>query len=98
MFGMGRINTTSMAHRRVILAEDPADARKCLDIRHSIKDWSVPLVRKPNSARLPTASEALAGASGIGGIQLTFILLVAYSARPGTRMGQPQPVILLETR
>ena len=55
-----------MVDPRVVLAEDSATSRKRFDIRYSIMHRGIPLVRKPDSPRLPTASEALASVSGAG--------------------------------
>ena len=66
MVGMRRVETTSSAHERSVLATNPAAARRCFNIRHSIRDWGFTLVRGSDSRRLPPASEALAGAGGIG--------------------------------
>jgi tetratricopeptide (TPR) repeat protein len=41
--------------------------RKCFDICNSIADRSVPLVRKPDSPRIPTAPKALGSAGEAGG-------------------------------
>lgn len=49
------------------LSEHSTAAGKCFDICDSITDWSVSLVRKSNSTRLPPASTALARTGGIGG-------------------------------
>jgi len=47
-------------YRRVVLAENSAAALERCDIGHSIEHRSVPVVREPDSSRLPPASEALA--------------------------------------
>jgi hypothetical protein len=56
---MGRIEATSLADQRNIFAENPTAARGHFNIRHSITDWCLALVRSQDSARLPPASEAL---------------------------------------
>jgi hypothetical protein len=52
----------SMANAGVILAETSAATLKGCDICNSIKHRSIPVVCEPDSAGVPTASEALAGA------------------------------------
>lgn len=64
---MGRIQPTCMAHAGVVLAEDTAGALERCDICHSIKHRSVPVVCKPDSPRVPTASEALGKAGSASG-------------------------------
>jgi hypothetical protein len=63
---MGRIQPTSMAHSRVVLPKNSAATLERIDICHSITHWCVPLVRKPDSPRLPPASTALGGAGRVG--------------------------------
>src|ERR1700730_16560703 len=58
---LGRIQPRRLTPR-VVLTENSASTLECCDIRHSIKHRSVPLVGEPDSRRLPTTSEALAGA------------------------------------
>jgi hypothetical protein len=48
---MGRIEATQLACERSVLAANPADARRA-NLGHSVTDWSVPLVRKPDSTGL----------------------------------------------
>jgi hypothetical protein len=50
--------------RRVVLAKDPAAARPCFNLRHSLTDRSFSLVCRPDSTWLSPASTALAGAGG----------------------------------
>jgi hypothetical protein len=66
---MGRIEATGLAYERSVFATDPASPRRCADFGHSISDRSVPVVRKPDSSRLQTASTALGGAGGTRGYQ-----------------------------
>jgi hypothetical protein len=63
---MGRGDATSLAYERSVLASNPAAARGRFNIRHSIADWSFPLVRGQDSAGLPPASEALACVGAVG--------------------------------
>ena len=65
--GMGRIKVTSLAYQRNILPTNPAATRENVNGCDSITNWRLALVCVSNSARLPTASEALAGAGEIGG-------------------------------
>jgi hypothetical protein len=60
----GRCRANQRGSARVVLAQNSADAVQCIDIRHSIKLRSVPLVRGSNSRRLPPTSTALAGPGG----------------------------------
>ena len=64
---MGRLDATSLAHKRSVLATNPAAARGHSHICDSITNWCFSLVRRQDPARLPPASEALGGARGIGG-------------------------------
>jgi len=61
---MGRIQPTSLAHRRHVFAKDPTAARGRFNIGDSITNWCLALVRGQDPARLPPASEALAGVGG----------------------------------
>jgi hypothetical protein len=49
---LGCVQPTSMAHRRIIFAQNPAATRPCVNLGHSIADRSVSLVCKPDSTRL----------------------------------------------
>jgi hypothetical protein len=62
---MGQDQSTSMAYCRDIFAKNPAAAHSCSDLNHSITDWSLPVVCKPYSTGLPTASETLANVGPI---------------------------------
>ena len=68
--GRRRIAAAQRANQRGLLPrhfrEESSPARQCVNLGHSIADWSVPLVREPDSSGLSPASEALAGAGGIG--------------------------------
>ena len=63
---MGRIQPASLAHSRGLFAKNPAAARQYFNFGHPLTDWSVPVVRKPDSAGLPPASAALGGAGATG--------------------------------
>jgi hypothetical protein len=63
---MGGIETTKLAYKRSVLATNPTIARRCSNLRHSVSHWSFPLVRKPDSPRVPPASQALEGVGGTG--------------------------------
>ena len=63
MLGMGRIEATSLAYERSVLATNPGAARGHSNVCYSITNWSFPLVRGSDSRRLPPASEALASTS-----------------------------------
>jgi hypothetical protein len=62
---MGRVEATELVYERSVFETNPAAARRCVNLGHPNTDWSVPLVCEPDSTRLPTASEALAGAGGV---------------------------------
>ena len=66
MLGIGRIDAASLAYERSVLATNPAATGERFNIRHSITDRSIPLVRGQDPARLPPASEALGGLSATG--------------------------------
>jgi hypothetical protein len=63
---MGDIEATSLAYERSVLATNPAVARGRFNVRHSITNWRLALVRSQDPARLPPASEALASPSKLG--------------------------------
>ncbi len=63
---MGRIQSISLAHPRIVLAENSAATFERCDICHSIKNGNLPMVCEPDSPGLPTTSEALGGAGGVG--------------------------------
>jgi hypothetical protein len=69
MFGLGCINATGLAYRRIIQTENPAIAPQELRIRYSFTDWRVALACRPDQARLSSAPTALAGAGEIGGFR-----------------------------
>jgi len=58
---MRRIDATSVAYQRSILATSPAAAFEHSKRCDSIKNWSLALVCRQDPARLLPASEALAG-------------------------------------
>src|SRR5437762_793826 len=66
MLRMGRIDTASLAYEQSVLKTNPAAAPEHSNIRDSITNWCVALVRRPDSAGLPSGSEALACVSGTG--------------------------------
>src|ERR1700693_201192 len=64
MLGMGRIEAATLAYERSILATDSAASRQHFNVCDSITNWCLTLVRGQDPARLPPASEALAGTYG----------------------------------
>ena len=66
MLGMGRIDAASLDHRSGVHRGNPASARANVNLSYRIADWSVALVRRKDSPRLPPASEALEGAGTFG--------------------------------
>jgi hypothetical protein len=64
---MGRIEATSLAHERSLLATNPAATCEHSNRCDSVTNWCLALVCRPDSARLPPSSTALAGAGRIGG-------------------------------
>ena len=63
---MGRIDATSLAYKGSILATNSAAACENSNRCYSITNWRLPLVRGQDSAGLPAACKALAGAGGVG--------------------------------
>ena len=61
---MGRIDATSLAYERSVLATNPTAAREHSHICDSITNWCFALVCRSNPARLLPTSEALAVAGG----------------------------------
>jgi hypothetical protein len=51
--GMGRIEATSVAHERSVLATNPAATCEHSNICDSVTNWGLALVRRPDAARLP---------------------------------------------
>src|ERR1019366_1453768 len=62
VLGMGRIEATTLAHERSVLATNPTAAREHSNVCYSITNWCLALVCRSNPARLLPTSEALAGA------------------------------------
>jgi hypothetical protein len=54
-----------MAHSSSVFAENSTFARSNVELSYCITDWSFPLVRGSDSQRLPSSSEALAGAGAV---------------------------------
>ncbi len=67
MLGMGRIEATSLAHDRSVRGTNPAAAREHSHLCDPITNWCLALVRGQDSARLSSASTALAGAGATCG-------------------------------
>ncbi len=55
-----------MAHRSGVFGGNSTPARAHVNLSYRIADWSFPLVRKPDSAGLPSTSTALAILGGTG--------------------------------
>jgi Rad3-related DNA helicase len=66
---VGEIQPAGMAHHRVVFADNSTAACERFDLSHSIKQRSVPMAREPHSPRIPSASEALAGAGAEAAIE-----------------------------
>ena len=58
---------TSLAHERTLFTENPAVARERSNLGYPVTDRCLAMVRKPDSARISPAPEALGDAGAIGG-------------------------------